>query len=204
MEFNRDVLVVIATFGSDDWKELGDAARERVFETQTVVPTVGRSHRNSLAEARNAVADIAIDTEMEWLVFLDADDELDPQFVEALGSYEGDADILQTSVRGFIDDDDSKRHWLEPFPVLHPQKFPLIRQNYLTIGSPIRTSMFEKVGGFDDWPVLEDWALWLKCQKAGAEFDTLPEAVYYINDDHYRNVNGWVDETARLIRETYR
>lgn len=195
--------MIIATFGSDEWNRRGNFLAEEILKTQTIQPAMTRIHHRTgtLTQARNEGGIMA----NEWLVFLDADDDLDPHFVEALDAYEGDADILQTSVRGFyLNLCSGTKHWIEPEPVFHPKRYPLTQQNYLVIGSPIRTDRFMQVGGFDPWPVLEDWALWLKCYKHGAIFDELPGAVYEINDHHQRNKHLEIDSIARQIRETYR
>lgn len=205
------VAIVIATFGSNEWSEAGDWLCAEI-QKQTVVPPLIRVHlpHGSLVEARNEGIRIALNdpawSDTTWLVFVDADDELDPFFVEELLAYDGDADILQTAVRGFLDDENGNRSWLDPVPVLHKQKYPLIRQNFLTIGSPVRVSLLRQIGGFDEFPVLEDWALWLKAYNHGAEFDELYDAVYWINDNHNRNLGSETvnpDEIARIIRATY-
>lgn len=197
------VAVVVATFGDDDWCQLGNYTAQRLKELQTLTPEIIRIHGlEGLINARNHCMDSILG--FDWVVFLDADDDLDPQFVEAVALYDGDADILQTAVRGFNWTPDNEREWIDPVPTLHKQKYPLKSSNYLIIGSPIRTEMFLRVGGFDDWPVLEDWALWLKCYNAGARFDELYEAVYFINDAHGRNLNPEADEVARQIRAHYK
>lgn len=222
---SANIAVIVATFGLTKWEITGDQAAKKVRDEQTVRPVIMREHlhHGTLSEARNSAVEwLSKDTmydDVGWLIFLDADDELHPNFVEELTGYQGDADVLQTSVRGFREEIDRDRlsfavpdladlaigrKWLEPAPVFHAQKLPLLRQNYLTIGSPVRREIFLNVAGFDEWPVLEDWAFWLKCAKAGANFSSLPEAVYYINDDHQRNLNINADVIAAEIRAKYK
>lgn len=211
MESKYDVAIVVATFGSKEWEEEGDFAVS-TLKAQTLTPSIVRLHlqHGSLVQARNEAAWMAkLDeawTDDSWLVFLDADDALDPRFVEAVSAYDGEADILQTAVRGFNYSENGlgvDMEFIDPVPVLHEQKYPLLRQNYLTVGSPIRSEMFFKVGGFDEWPALEDWGLWLKCYNESAVFDELYEAVYLINDRHTRNLDPELDNIARQIRATY-
>jgi GT2 family glycosyltransferase len=40
--------------------------------------------------------------------------------------------------------------------------------------------MFEEVGGFDEYEAWEDFALWLKCVRAGAKIGRAPRAIYHI------------------------
>jgi glycosyltransferase involved in cell wall biosynthesis len=50
--------------------------------------------------------------------------------------------------------------------------------NYLVIGTLVQRDLFLEVGGFQEWPIYEDWCLWQRCWKAGAEIVEVPEAVY--------------------------
>jgi hypothetical protein len=43
--------------------------------------------------------------------------------------------------------------------------------NWLVIGCVARTDLLREVGGFRDFPVYEDWDLWLRCWLAGATFE---------------------------------
>jgi hypothetical protein len=38
--------------------------------------------------------------------------------------------------------------------------------------------MLRDVGGWRDWPFYEDWDLFLRCWRAGASVEAIPEAVY--------------------------
>ena len=198
--FPADVSVVVSTFGDSDWAQRGLNRALETFLSQVHVPEVVWIHDdNSLASARNHGASLASG---EWLVFLDADDRLDPLFCSSVSKGQFDADILQVSVRGFVEREDSVG-FIEDEPVFHPKKRPLIDQNYLIIGSPIRAQLFYEVEGFEHWPCLEDWALWLACQKAGAKFGECREAVYLINDDHDRNHGNQI-KVAQAIRKKYK
>ena len=51
--------------------------------------------------------------------------------------------------------------------------------NFWIIGSPVRTELIRKVGGFrDGLPIYEDWDLWLRCYRAGASVEVIEEATY--------------------------
>jgi glycosyltransferase involved in cell wall biosynthesis len=163
------VSIVVGTYGDAEyWNTLADRAIDSA-KNQTVAAEVVRSHGRNLMEARNFGAEEATG---EWLIFLDADDSLDFGYVEAMLA--GSGDIRQPSTLGIVDGVP------EAAPVLIAQR-PLLQSNYLIIGSMVRRSMFLDNGGFEDYPILEDWALWLKLWVNGAEIGACPDAIYKVN-----------------------
>lgn len=163
------VTIVIGTYGDVEyWADVAEPAYKSALD-QTVTSEVIRSHGSTLMEARNYGAEEATG---EWLVFLDADDELDVGYVEAMIA--GDGDIRQPSTLGIVNgvSDD--------FAVLIPKK-NLIEANYLIIGSMVRRDLFLDVGGFDDYPILEDWECWIRLVLAGARVGHCPDAIYKVH-----------------------
>lgn len=166
--------VVVGTFGSDEWSDRGSAALYSL-ENQSHPPHDKiHVHANTLHEARNQGAQWL---NVDWLIFLDADDRLHEDYVlhmsratdhrlpalwqpSTIGSYPG----------GLMDDE----------PVLISKK-DIKKSNYLVIGTMCRADMFHQVGGFKDYPILEDWDLWIRMHKAGAVVGACPEAVYIVN-----------------------
>ena len=164
--------VIIATYGDRDvWDVLADRAVASAGN-QTVRPnSIIRSHEVNLALARNLGAQAS---DADWLIFLDADDELDPYYIEAMLS--GDGDIRQPMTLGVTDgvEDD--------YPVLIPPKSGgFMVGNHLVIGSMVRRELFMVAGGFADMPVLEDWDLWIRCRLSGGEVGTAPAAIYRVH-----------------------
>jgi glycosyltransferase involved in cell wall biosynthesis len=165
--------VIIATYGN---REIWDIMAERATasaENQTIRPTaIWRCHgEEDLASARNAGVE---ESSSDWLIFLDADDELDPYYVEAM--LEASGDIRQPSTIGVTDgvEDD--------FPVLIPPKVGgFMVGNHLVIGSMVRRKDFIKSGGFRDLPVLEDWDLWIRLRLEGAQIGQAPKALYRVH-----------------------
>jgi len=123
-----------------------------------------------LSRARNVCA---ARSKADWLIFLDADDELDPHYIEEM--LKGEGDIRQPSTLGIVDgvEDD--------YPVLIPPKASMLIGNHLVIGSMVRRSLFEKVGGFVNLPVLEDWDFFIRCLIAGAQWSPCPDAIYRVH-----------------------
>src|SRR5436190_22016125 len=86
------VTVVIGTFGSEAWCELARVRAIPSAEAQGV--EVVHIHGATLAAARNAGLELV---ESEWVVHLDADDELAPGYVEAMLA--GSADVRSPMLR---------------------------------------------------------------------------------------------------------
>ena len=88
------ISVIVGTFGDPLWKEKAHRALSSV-RAQTVKPaSVHAIHGVSLDQARNQGAEWALG---EWLLFLDADDTIRPEFLEAMSqtiSSIGDRNVL--------------------------------------------------------------------------------------------------------------
>ncbi len=169
-----DIGVVIGTFGSQEWNDRGNLAFESL-EDQFVAPDrMVHIHADSLHEARNAGAE-ALD--VDWLIFLDADDRLDENYLYHMKRAVEHplADLWQPSTIGKY-----PNGLMDDAPVLISKR-DISKANYLVIGTMCRASMFHAVGGFKDYPILEDWDLWMRMHKKGAIVGVCPEAIYIVN-----------------------
>lgn len=131
----------------------------------------------TVAQARN----IGLSrVETEYVVFLDADDALHADYLK----FEPKDDITATSIT--YRDRTSPiipRVWTHE---RRPFKYHdgdctaecLPDGNWVHVGAIIRTEAIRSVGGFKEWPVYEDWALFLELQQAGYSFGRHPESVY--------------------------
>lgn len=178
-----DVAVIVATFGDLRWWDLA-AERAVPSALREVAPErVHQVHGATLAEARNLAA---AEVGTEWLCFLDADDELEPGYMAAMaaglagwaaGSYSGEHGhgpeaLLVPAVR-YVDGSGRPGR----ARVLNDGR-PLLDINRAVIGTLIPRALFAEAGGFGDWPIYEDWALWLRCEGLGATLVDVPGAVY--------------------------
>ena len=165
------------------------AAAKSVFN-QTVKTEVIIIYENSVASARNLGAQRVSG---ERIVFLDADDSLEPDFVEKIVESE---DVLQPLTSYNIGGIKYSPTYISP-------RDSLLDGNHLIIGCPVNRELFLDAGGFDEWPLYEDWALWLKLQKAGATFGKTT-GVYNINvNPRGRNMGLEGPETYKKIQEVY-
>lgn len=164
-----DVTVVVATFGKRTWREL---ARERAIPSARSQAPVVYVHGQTLAEARNAGLD---QVETEFTIHLDADDELEPGYVEAMA--QGSADLRSPSVR-YV-----PRGGPPSVPQVwshrHACTAECLRQgNWLVIGTCVRTELLRSVGGWEEFGWSEDWAAWARCWRAGGTVEACPDAIY--------------------------
>lgn len=173
-----DVAVVVGTYGDEaTWTPLAERALASVA-TQTVPTTAIHVHDTTLARARNAGAAKTIG---EWLVFLDADDELDPAYVERM--LEGQGDLRQPMTLGVYPDGRE-----DAAPVFIPPKRSFAEGNWLVVGTAVRRSLFDAVGGWGEEALYEDWALWWRCWNEGGKVGQAPGAIYRVSvNDTGRN-----------------
>lgn len=169
-----DVTVCIATFGDAAWARL---AAERALPSALAETThVRLAHADTLAQARN---DALAAVQTEWVVFLDADDELEPGYMRAM-HHGAMADVRVPSVR-YVTPRAPRGRPRMPRVAGHRHACEagcLPEGNWVVIGAAARTELVQAAGGFRDWPVYEDWCLWLRMFLAGATFEAVPGAVY--------------------------
>jgi hypothetical protein len=202
-----DFTICIGTFGSEDWIKLAEERAIPSAEAQGV-PVIHR-HGETLAQARNACLGLA---ETDMVVFLDADDELEPGYIEAMAG--GTADLRAPSLRQVREYQAGRE--VRPFmPQVggrnhrHECTGGCLRDgNWLVVGTAVRRKLLLDVGGFPegiDWS--EDWAAWALCWKAGGTVEAIPEAVYraYVRLDSRNHApsaetkNHWHREIEKLV-----
>jgi len=191
------VSVVVATYGPDRafWDGLARRAIGSVIN-QTQRPTefhrVHVDEPNALHIARNRGAAMS---ETEFLVFCDADDTLHPEYVEAMLAGEGDVRIPNRE--RFYWDGSHK-----PVDQIKPGG-DLLRHSHILIGAMVRHDLFNKVGGFEDLPIWEDWHFWCKCWVNGATMIQCPKAIYqvHIRQGSRNQQMGNIGQAARIRLE---
>lgn len=166
-----DWTVVIGTYGESSWARL---ALERAWPSAVDQAHVVHSHAKTLAQARNAALE-RVDT--EWVVHLDADDELEPGFIETLA--QGHADLRAPAVRYAK----GARFFRPRMPQVAGHQHIcsaecLPEGNWLVVGTGVRADLVREVGGWREFSWSEDWDLWLRCWLAGASVEGVPDAIY--------------------------
>lgn len=169
------ISVLISTCGAESWRDLAWSRAYPSAQDQGAHEVlIQHDPDGTVVGVRNELGRRASGT---WLCFLDADDELGAGYIDAMtdahrkrGSEEP-ALYAPTTIR-YI----RGRRKVSRFS----DRGRHIRDsNYLPIGTLVPRDLFLQVGGFGDFPWgFEDWSLWAKCWKAGAEIIHVPAASY--------------------------
>lgn len=194
--------IIVASYGDAKWNDL---ARERAWpsaEQQDAKAIFVYHADGTQASCRNAGAEAA---DTDYLVFLDADDELSPNYIRWMrGAAQKDPGALLTPmvcyVRGGIRA--RARFWPE---------CDLRNGNWLIIGTAVPRDLFHAVGGFRDDPHgLEDWSLWARCVRHGARISRVHRAVYIAhvnkNSKHHQlreDKDAYVAAYEKVRREVW-
>jgi glycosyltransferase involved in cell wall biosynthesis len=167
------ISVVIATYGAEEWMVM---AEERALPSAVAQDTcevrISDSPHGTRASSLNIAA---AGTTGDWLIFLDADDELAPGYVGAMRralEQHPDGKVLFTPAVQQV------RKGRPGNPFFFPE-CSLETGNWLVIGTMISRALFNEVGGFHEHPHgLEDWNFFARCVRAGANIVKVKDAVY--------------------------
>lgn len=186
------ITVIIATYGDPVWETMAEErAWPSAIQQDAAQVFVWHDQTGSIATSRNTAAKRAT---QPWLLFLDADDELAPGYIEAMQDAIGRTPeplILFTPAVQQIRNGVARGQ-----PVFFDRGINLRADNWLVVGTVIHQDLFWKVGGFGDYPHgFEDWSLWSKCWRIGAQVVKVPQAVYrYHSNPRSKHKQGWRDK----------
>jgi GT2 family glycosyltransferase len=164
----EDLTILICCHGDERWRDLA-YARAYPSASEQALTLVTYEPEATLAQVRNAAAEEA---ETNWLCFLDADDELDFGYVDAMKRHAHQEALLAPAVK-YVD---PRR---ETAAAGLPNAGGDMRWvNRCVIGTLIPREAFRAQGGFREWPCYEDWDLFLGAHLAGLPLQYVPDAVY--------------------------
>ncbi len=156
--------IVVVDDGSED--DLEGAVADDLGMVELV-----RQPNRGLAAARNTgTAQVSSD----WVLYLDADDHLDPQALEALRDAavrDPGLDLLELDALGY---DESTGEVLyrhrerQPFD-REDQRAAIVQRNLLLTGVSVRRERMNEIGGFDEgMRFCEDYECWMRLILAGS------------------------------------
>lgn len=162
---------LIATCGDESWSELAWTRAYPSAQSQGFDEVILEHHSDAtLAEARNRILASA---DCDVVVFLDADDELEPGYLNAMKAAleAGGGEFLLAPAVRYV------RGGVPGRPqFVNRGRWPQLNECVIGTGAPRRLLL--EIGGFDEWPAWDDWALWLKCVARGAHIVYVEDAIY--------------------------
>lgn len=114
----------------------------------------------------------------DWVLFLDDDDVLYPNYVDVVTPHLGGSDLVYTSwhLTGSTEG---------PWPVPFDRDTVLHGDNTIPVTATVRTDLVRAAGGFDPCAAFEDHELWKALLLAGARFTYVPVITW-----RYRRLPG--------------
>ncbi len=164
-----DVTVIIATAGERPellQRAIDSAVNQTAGEPRVLVGT--DKFRVGPAKIRNLLSE---QVETDWMLFLDDDDYLYPDYFETVLPELDGNDVVYTWFDRNFDwdfDFDFQAH--------------LLRQgNFIPVTSCVRTSMFREVLGFPTGKdiIYEDWGLWVEILDEGGKFKCIQKKKWF-------------------------
>lgn len=177
--------VVIASYGGESWRQL---SLKRAYASASAQnpDELAWSYQEEgpISRVRN---EAAAQVKTDWLLFLDADDELAPGYIDAMKKEIEEVDDTSRLLVPHVSY--VRRGGHEPV-MCWPRQDPR-DGNWMVIGTVVSREVFEEVGGFRDYGWSEDWDLWARCQMLGAAPVEVPDAVYIAHaNEGSRNRTG--------------
>lgn len=191
--------IVIATHGSEHWRQL---ALERAYPSalnqgaEVLIDHVSDATR---AEVRNWLIARASG---DWIITLDADDQLAPRYVTEMEKSVKKNCLLTPQVSQVINGRKSA-------PFFFPE-VPLEQGNWMVVGTAAPRELMLEVGGWrtftgsgvlNEW---DDWDMWIRCVRAGAGIVKVPRAIYRAhvrNSPHHSRTRAQTQAWLKEIRQ---
>lgn len=152
---------------------VNDGSPDNTSEVAKMYPVrLVEKENGGLSSARNAGIKEATG---DWILTLDADDKIAPNFIEKCLENKDNYDIIATGQQEF---GDTNRIW---FPHPHPTFDDFITANRINCCSLFKKEIWEKIGGYDEDMKLgyEDWDFWLRATQRGYKVKTIQEPLFF-------------------------
>lgn len=191
--------IVIATHGDESWSKL---AWERAWPSamnQGAEVLIDHVPDATRAQVRNRLTKEASG---DWIITLDADDELTIGYVTAMDALAEKGSLLTPRI-SYVRNGQKER------PKFWPE-VDLEYANWMVVGTAVPRDLLLEVGGWrtftgtgvlNEW---DDWDLWIRCVQAGAKIVKVPGAVYIAhvrNSPHHSRTRAMTQAWLAEIRE---
>jgi GT2 family glycosyltransferase len=143
----------------------------------------------------------------DWLLLLDADDWIAPQYIEKMtAAIESDANLDAVHCGGSRIAPDGSTLFVQYAPPL-PDLFPVFAAgcSLMIHACVVRKAIVQSVGGFDpSFHTSEDWDLWQRIARTGAKFGAIQEVMAFYRqrpNSLSRNTNYIFADTLRVVTQ---
>lgn len=129
----------------------------------------------------------------EWIICLDSDDMIKPEYIESCLRV-ADADIITTGQQNFGDE----HKILQSPPEVGFND--LVNANQIHYAAMFRKAVWEKIGGWDKnfRTGFEDWDFWLRATMAGFEIKSIPQPLFMYRKHGRSMIDDAKDRHAEL------
>ena len=181
--------MIVTTWGHPSWA--GKASRVAIPSAceQARVYHHHSPDAPSAGAARNEAVEIC--DPQEWICFLDADDELEPGYVDAMRAVGLWGSHLGTPALRLPGKD----------PEVYRDRDIITGMNPCPIGTLIHRGLFEEAGQFWGEPAWEDWSLFRRAVLVGGVIRFVPGAVYNATASTRSGRNSTVRNPKKLRRD---
>ena len=158
----KNVEVIVVNDGSPD----NTSAIAKLYPKVRLI----EKENGGLSSARNAGIKNAAGG---WIITLDADDKLHPEYVEKTI---GQNDIVCTRIEFF-----GARKGTWKSDLVHPDHSDFICSNHINCSSLFKKDVWTLAGGFDEnmRKGYEDWEFWIRATKCGFNVTILDDTLFY-------------------------
>lgn len=133
----------------------------------------------------------------EWILTLDADDKIDPSFIEKClnKAEETGADIIATGQQEF--GDSHSTHYFQDNPTFEM----FMSSNRINCCSLFRKKMWEDIGGYEEEMKngYEDWFFWLKATKKCYNISVISKPLFFYRKHGRSMVNEATEKHAEIV-----
>ena len=152
---------------------VNDGSPDNTSEVAKMYPVnLVEKENGGLSSARNAGIKQATG---EWILTLDSDDKIAPDFIEKCLKYKDEYDIIGTGQEEFGDSNN------KTIFKTNPAFQDFVQNNQINCCSLYRKKIWETIGGYDENMTIgyEDWDFWLRATQKGYNVITIPEHLFF-------------------------
>ncbi len=210
-----DISVIISCFNKEKYlKETIDSVLRQTWKPKSIIlihddcsdPQSYTHCRTIILPKNRGVAyarDVGVkNSDSHFLLFLDGDDKIAPDYIQK--GIEANADIVYSDVLVWFEyegSDRNKNNYLHK-PSGKLELKDMWKQCRILVSSIMTRKVYDKIGGFRNFPIFEDWDFWLRCFANNFKFKKFNSLFFYRQSKNTRNQKSkeYRQEIAKKIK----